>query len=202
MAAMDDDEGDCVAAAAAAGVEHRPKEPLMRPVHSSAAVAAAEEFAAVVGAVEGMPLVFFRWIQSLAEAVGLAGLGDWRAWQERNLKRLGKLSISHILHRVNTDKSYSCGTQYKSYDNLTIQIRYIIHPYSNIDIVVSPKSFRLFYRKLSSFYKPKRNKVTNPRREIRSAFVARLGLVFLPPDICVNHHINSCKSDAPCFAFQ
>jgi hypothetical protein len=96
MVAMDDDEGDCVAAAGLAGVEHKPQEPLMQPVHSSAAVVAAENFAAVVGAVEGTPLVFFRWIQSLAEAVVQSGLGDWRAWQERNLKRLGKLSISHI----------------------------------------------------------------------------------------------------------
>jgi hypothetical protein len=111
MAAMDDDGGDYVAAAALAGVEHKPQEPLMQPVHSSAAAVAAEDFAAELGLVEGMPLVFFRWIQSLAEAVGQSALVDWRAWQERNLKRLGKLSILHIHFRVNTDKSYSCGTQ-------------------------------------------------------------------------------------------
>lgn len=90
---MDDDVGDCVAAAVA-GVEHKPKEPLMQLLRSSAAAAAAAgDFAAVVGAVVGMPLVFFRWIQSLAGAVGVSALVDWRAWQERNLKRLGKRAL-------------------------------------------------------------------------------------------------------------
>jgi hypothetical protein len=98
---MGDDGHDCGAAAAAAEIVYKPKEPLMLPVRSSAAAVAAEDFAAVVGAVGGKPLVFFRWIQSLAEAVELFALGDWRAWQERNLKRLGKLSISI----PNTDKS-------------------------------------------------------------------------------------------------
>jgi len=53
---MGDDEGDYVAAAVVAGVEHMPQEPLMRPVRSSAAAAAAaEDFAVVVEAVGGMP---------------------------------------------------------------------------------------------------------------------------------------------------
>jgi hypothetical protein len=93
-AAMGDDGHGCGAAAAAAVSAYKPKEPLMRPVRSSAAAVAAEDSAAVVGAAVGRPLVFFRWIQSWAEAVGLFALDDWRAWQERNLKRLGKLSIS------------------------------------------------------------------------------------------------------------
>lgn len=97
MAAMDEDGGDYVAVAAAAEVEHKPKEPLMQPLRSSAAVVAAVEFVAAVEAAVGMPLVFFQWIQSWVAAVGLSGLVDWRAWQEQNLKRLGKLSSSHIL---------------------------------------------------------------------------------------------------------
>lgn len=80
---MGDDEGGCVAVAAAAavGLDYTSKEPLKPLVHSSAVVAAAgDKAAAAAGAGAGVALAFCPWILSWAEAVAQAALVGLRAW--------------------------------------------------------------------------------------------------------------------------